>query len=112
MKIHATAIVDPTAQLAEDVEVGPYCIIGAGVTVGTRTRFIAHVFVEGTTAIGVDNVFFPYSTVGVASQDKKYHGEQCNTVIGDRNTVREFVTIHRGTEAVAVLRGSETITGS
>ena len=97
MKIHATAIVDPSAQLAEDVEVGPYCIIGAGVTVAARTRFMAHVFVEGITQIGEDNTFFPYSTIGVASQDKKYHGEQCNTQIGDRNTVREFVSIHRGT---------------
>ena len=97
MKIHATAIVDPSAQLAEDVEVGPYCMIGAGVTVAARTRFMAHVFVEGITQIGEDNTFFPYSTIGVASQDKKYHGEQCNTQIGDRNTVREFVSIHRGT---------------
>jgi len=98
MKIHATAIVDPSVQLAEGVEVGPYCIIGAGVTVGRRTRFVAHVFVEGVTAIGEDNVFFPYSTIGVASQDKKYHGEECSTVIGNRNMVREFVSIHRGTE--------------
>ena len=98
MKIHPTAIVDPSAELADDVEVGPYCIIGSGVAVSHRTRFIAHVFVEGITAIGEDNVFYPFSTIGVASQDKKYHGEQSNTVIGDRNTVREFVSIHRGTE--------------
>ena len=97
MKIHSTAIVDPSARLADDVEVGPYCIIGADVTVGSRTRFMAHVFVEGIATIGEDNAFFPYSTVGVASQDKKYHGEQCQTHIGDRNTIREFVSIHRGT---------------
>jgi UDP-N-acetylglucosamine acyltransferase len=96
-KIHATAIVDPSVRLADEVEIGPYCIIGAGVAVGSRTRFMAHVFVEGVTTIGEDNVFFPYSTVGVASQDKKYHGEQCALEIGDRNTVREFVSIHRGT---------------
>jgi UDP-N-acetylglucosamine acyltransferase len=96
-KIHATAIVDPSVRLADDVEVGPYCMIGAGVTVGARSRLMAHVFVEGMTTIGEDNVFFPYTTVGVASQDKKYHGEQCALEIGDRNTVREFVSIHRGT---------------
>ena len=97
MKIHLTAIVDVGARLAEDVEVGPYCVIGADVTAGARTRFMAHVFVEGIAAIGEDNVFFPYSTIGVASQDKKYQGERCNTHIGDRNTIREFVSIHRGT---------------
>ena len=97
MKIHPAAIVDPSAKLADDVEVGPYCVIAAGVTVGARTRLVAHVFVEGITTIGEDNVFFPYSTIGVASQDKKYHGEQCATEIGDRNTIREFVSIHRGT---------------
>ena len=97
MNIHPTAIVDSSARLADDVEVGPYCIIGSNVTVGPRTRFIAHVFVEGITAIGENNVFYPYSTIGVASQDKKYHGEQCETVIGDRNAIREFVSIHRGT---------------
>lgn len=98
MKIHATAIVDPSARLAADVEVGPYCIIGADVTVGAGTRFVAHVFVEGIATIGEENIFFPYATVGVASQDKKYHGERCHTQIGDRNTIREFVSIHRGTE--------------
>ena len=97
MKIHPTAIVDASVRLADDVEVGPYCIIGAGVTVAARTRFLAHVFVEGITTIGEENVFYPYSTVGVASQDKKYHGEQCALEIGNRNTVREFVSIHRGT---------------
>lgn len=97
MKIHPTAIVDPSVRLADDVEVGPYCILGPDITAGARTRFVAHVFVEGITTIGEDNVFFPYSTVGVASQDKKYHGERCALEIGSRNTVREFVSIHRGT---------------
>src|SRR5439155_14242069 len=90
--------VDPSARLADDVDVGPYCIIGADVTVGARTHFMAHVFVEGRTLIGEYNTFFPYSTIGVASQDKKYHGEHCRTEIGNRNTIREFVSIHRGTE--------------
>jgi UDP-N-acetylglucosamine acyltransferase len=59
---------------------------------------MAHIYLEGPTRIGADNLFFPYSTVGVASQDLKYHGERARTLIGDRNKIREFVTIHRGTE--------------
>src|SRR5450755_8149 len=98
MPIHPSAIVDASARLAADVEVGPYSIVGANVTIGRGTRLLGHVFVEGTTVIGEDNVFYPYSTIGVASQDKKYHGETCETRIGNRNTIREFVSIHRGTE--------------
>lgn len=95
--IHPGAIVDPAAVIHESAEVGPFCIIGAGVEIGARTRLLAHVYVDGAAAIGEDNVFFPYATVGVASQDKKYQGEPAETRIGDRNTIREFVTIHRGT---------------
>jgi UDP-N-acetylglucosamine acyltransferase len=98
MPIHPTAIVDPAARVAESAEIGPYCVIGAGVEIGARTRLLANIFVEGVTRIGEDNVFHPYSTVGVASQDLKYHGEVSETRIGDRNKIREFVTIHRGTE--------------
>ena len=98
MAIHPTAIVDPQARIADSAEIGPFCIIGAQVHIGARTRLMAHVFVEGITAIGEDNVFFPYSTVGVASQDLKYKGEASETRIGSRNRIREFVTIHRGTE--------------
>lgn len=98
MAIHPTAIVDPRASVAEDAEIGPYCNIGAETAIGARTRLMGHVFVEGPTTIGEDNVFFPYSTVGVAPQDLKYHGERSETRIGSRNRIREFVTIHRGTE--------------
>lgn len=98
MGIHPTAIVDAHAHIADTAEVGPFCIVGAHVTVGHRTRLMAHVYLEGTTVIGEDNVFYPYSTVGVASQDLKYKGEPSETRIGNRNTVREFATIHRGTE--------------
>src|SRR6185503_16937737 len=99
MPIHPTAIVDSKARVAENAEIGPYCIIGAEAEIGAGTRLMAHVFVEGPTRIGEDNVFYPYSTVGVASQDLKYKGERSETRIGNRNKVREFVTIHRGTEA-------------
>lgn len=103
MPIHATALVDPAARVAETAEIGPYCAIGPQVGIGARTRLMAHVYVEGPTRIGEDNIFFPYSTVGVASQDLKYKGEPSETRIGDRNKIREFVTIHRGTEGGAML---------
>ena len=98
MPIHPTAIVDPQARVAESAEIGPYSIVGAEVEIGPRTRLMAHVYLEGPTSVGEDNVFFPYSTVGVAPQDLKYQGERTETRIGDRNRIREFVTIHRGTQ--------------
>jgi UDP-N-acetylglucosamine acyltransferase len=98
MPIHPTAIVDPGARIAPDAEIGPYCIIGADVEIGARTRLMGHLYVEGPTWIGEDNIFYPYSTVGVASQDLKYKGERSETRIGSRNRIREFVTIHRGTQ--------------
>jgi UDP-N-acetylglucosamine acyltransferase len=98
MPVHPTAIVNKAAAIHESAEIGPYCIVGAEVEIGARTRLMASLFIEGPTTIGEDNVFFPYSTVGVASQDKKYKGERAFTRIGSFNTIREFVTIHRGTE--------------
>lgn len=98
MGIHPTAIVDPAARIAETAEIGPYSIVGAEVEIGPGTRLMAHVYIEGPTWIGEDNLFFPYSTVGVASQDLKYKGERAETRIGHRNRIREFVTIHRGTQ--------------
>jgi UDP-N-acetylglucosamine acyltransferase len=96
--IHPTAIIDPDANISREAEIGPYCIVGSGVTIGARTRLLAHVYLEGKLTIGKDNVFYPYCSCGVAPQDKKYKGEPSQTRIGDRNTIREFVTIHRGTE--------------
>jgi len=98
MPIHPTAIVDPEARIDPTAEIGPYVIVGPEVEIGPRTRLMAHVYLEGPTWIGEDNIFFPYSTVGVASQDLKYKGERAETRIGNRNRIREFVTIHRGTE--------------
>ena len=98
MAIHSSAIVDPHARVSVSAEIGPYCVIGADVSIGAGTRLLAHVYVEGPIEIGEENVFHPYSTVGVAPQDLKYHGERSETRIGNRNQVREFVTIHRGTE--------------
>ncbi|HYP09066.1 MAG TPA: acyl-ACP--UDP-N-acetylglucosamine O-acyltransferase [Bryobacteraceae bacterium] len=97
MPIHPTAIVDPGAAIDGSADIGPYCIIGASVTVGAGTRLMSHVVMEGRATVGSDNTFFPFSTVGVAPQDLKYSGEPSETVIGDRNSIREFVAIHRGT---------------
>ncbi len=98
MPVHPTAIVDPQARIAESAEIGPYCIIGPDVEIGARTRLMANIFLEGPTTIGDDNIFHPYSTIGVASQDLKYKGEHAETRIGHRNKIREFITIHRGTQ--------------
>jgi UDP-N-acetylglucosamine acyltransferase len=103
MAIHPTAIVDAAARIHSEADIGPYCVIGAEVEIGARTRLMAHVFVEGPTWIGEDNLFYPYASVGVASQDMKYHGERAETRIGNGNRVREFVTIHRGTEGGGAL---------
>ncbi len=97
MPIHPTAIVDPRARIAESAEIGPYCVVGAEVEIGASTRLMANIFLEGPAWIGDDNIFFPYTTVGVASQDLKYRGERAETRIGHRNRIREFATIHRGT---------------
>jgi UDP-N-acetylglucosamine acyltransferase len=99
MAIHSTAIVDPIARVAASAEIGPYCIVGADVEIGARTILKAHVFLEGPLTVGEDNIFFPYCAVGIAPQDLKYHGERSATRIGHRNQIREFVNIHRGTEA-------------
>lgn len=98
MSIHPSAIIDSQARIAESAEIGPYCVIGAEVEIGARTRLMANLYLEGPTQIGEDNIFYPYSTVGVASQDLKYQGERAETRIGNRNKIREFVTIHRGTQ--------------
>ncbi len=98
MPVHPSAIVDPAARIHESADIGPFCVIGPEVEIGARTRLMANVYIEGPTVIGEDNVFFPYCTVGVASQDLKYKGERAFTYIGSRNRIREFVSIHRGTE--------------
>ncbi|MBM3768791.1 MAG: acyl-ACP--UDP-N-acetylglucosamine O-acyltransferase [Acidobacteria bacterium] len=98
MPIHPTAIIDPAARIDGAAIVGPYCVIGAEVEIGARTELKAHVYCEGPTWIGEDNIVYPYASIGVASQDLKYHGERAETHIGSRNKIREFVTIHRGTE--------------
>jgi UDP-N-acetylglucosamine acyltransferase len=95
--IHPTAIIDPRAQLAPDVEVGAYSIIGPDVKIDSGTRISAHVVIEGPTSIGKDNQIYQFASLGAAPQDKKYAGEPTRLEIGDSNTIREFCTFNRGT---------------
>lgn len=96
-RIHATAIVDPQAQLDGSVEVGPYAVIGPHVRIGAGTKIGPHCVVEGHTTIGADNRIFQFASIGAAPQDMKYAGEPTRLEIGDRNTIREFVTFNTGT---------------
>jgi len=95
--IHPTALVDPQAQLADDVEVGAFTTIGPNVRVGAGSRIGAHCVIEGHTEIGRDNRIFQFASLGADPQDKKYAGEPTRLVIGDRNTIREFTTFNTGT---------------
>ena len=96
-KIHATAIVDPKAELDSSVEVGPYSVIGPNVRIGSGTVVGPHVVIEGHTSIGCDNKFFQFSSIGAPPQDKKWNGEPTRLEVGDRNTIREFCTFNLGT---------------
>jgi UDP-N-acetylglucosamine acyltransferase len=95
--IHPTALVDSNAQIAESVEIGAYSVVGPHVAIGANTRIGPHVVIEGHTRIGCDNNIFQFASIGAAPQDKKYAGEPTRLEIGDRNTIREFVTINLGT---------------
>ena len=96
-RIHPTALVDPKAELDENVAVGAYALIGAGVTIGAGTEVGAHCVIEGPTVIGRDNRLHAHAVLGGAPQDMKYRGEPTALHIGDRNTIREFCTFNRGT---------------
>jgi len=98
MKAHPTAIVHPRAKLACSVTVGAYSLIGENVELGEDCEVKSHCVLEGNTRMGRGNRIFPYASIGLAPQDLKYRGEPTQVEIGDNNTIREFVTIHRGTE--------------
>jgi len=95
--IHATAIVDPEARLDDGVSIGPYSVIGAGVEIGAGTWVGPHVVINGPTRVGRDNRIFQFNSLGDAPQDKKYRGEPTLLEIGDRNVIREYCTLNRGT---------------
>ena len=93
-----TACVDPRAELDDEVEVGPYCVIGPEVMIGRRTRLIAHACIFGRTTLGAENVVHPFAVIGGEPQDVSYRGGATSVAIGDGNVIREGVTIHRGSE--------------
>jgi len=95
--IHPTAIIDAKAEIGADVEIGPYCVIGAGVTLGDGCRLQSHVTLCGPLQVGRHNHFYPYCSIGAQTQDLKYRGEPTHAIIGEGNTFREFVTVHRAT---------------
>ena len=97
MSVHPTAVVDPSAKLGDGVSVGAYAVIGPDVEIGDGTTIGAHNVVTGHTRIGRDNRIFHFCSIGEVNQDKKYQGEPTLTEIGDRNTIREYVSINRGT---------------
>ena len=95
--IHSTAVIDEGARLADDVEVGPYAVIDADVTIAPGCRIGAHAVITGKTTIGENTRIFQFASIGDEPQDKKYGGEESSLSIGRDNTIREYVTINRGT---------------
>jgi UDP-N-acetylglucosamine acyltransferase len=96
--VHETAIVHKDAEFGVDCYIGPFSTVGPAVRLRDRVRLESHVVIEGDTAVGDDTVVFPFASIGLAPQDLKYAGEPTRTEIGARNQIREFVTVHRGTE--------------
>ncbi|MEJ6828770.1 MAG: acyl-ACP--UDP-N-acetylglucosamine O-acyltransferase [Akkermansiaceae bacterium] len=110
MSIHPSAVISPKAQLGEDIEIGPFCVIEDHVTLGDGCRLHSHVVIHGHSEIGKENEFFPFAAIGIKSQDLKYAGEPTALIIGDRNVFRENITIHRGThEALPTRIGSDNL---
>ena len=95
--IDKTAIIDTKAKLNKNVQVGPYCVIGPNVEIGENTIIQSHVNISGNTKIGKENKIYPFASIGNDPQDLKYNGEETKLVIGDKNTIREYVTINPGT---------------
>lgn len=105
--IHPTAIIDSSAQIAEDAEIGPFCVVGAEVIIGPGCVLTNHVTVAGPTIMGASNRFYPFCSIGQRSQDLKYNGEPTYLEIGSHNSFREFCTVNRGTAP-----GSKTVIGN
>lgn len=102
--IHATAVIHPSAQLGDGVQIGPYAVVGAHTRIGDGTTIGSHAVIEPFTSIGRDCQIFPHAVVGGVPQDLKYAGEESVTLVGDRNVIREFVTINRATGEGEVTR--------
>ena len=101
--IHATAIVDPGAQIGNGVSIGPYCIVGPNVVLGDGVQLVSHVVVDGRTTIGDNTRIFPFASIGLPPQDLKYKGEPSELVVGKNNVIREHVTMNPGTEGGGML---------
>ena len=106
--IHKTSIIDSKAKIATNVEIGPYCVIGPKVEIKSNTIIHSHVNISGKTVIGKENKIYPFSSIGNHPQDLKYNNEETELVIGNNNTIREYVTINPGT----VGGGGKTIIGN
>ena len=100
--IHPTAVIDPSAEIAHDVEIGPFCIIHSDAKIGSGTKLHSSVVVGQWTEIGENNEIYPGAVIGVAPQDLRYSGERAYTTLGSRNVIREYVTIHRASDAEGV----------
>ena len=107
-EIHATAIVEKGAELADGVSVGPYCVIGPNVTLAEGVKLHSHVVVAGITSIGPNTHVYPFASIGTQPQDLKYKGEPSRLVIGANNIIREYVTMNPGTEGGGMLTEATT----
>jgi UDP-N-acetylglucosamine acyltransferase len=96
-RIHQTALIDRQAEIDSEVEIGPYSVIGAGVRIGQQTRVASHVVIEGRTSVGKGNTIYQFATIGSRPQDLKYRGEASELIIGNHNTIREYVSLNPGT---------------
>jgi UDP-N-acetylglucosamine acyltransferase len=105
--IHPTAVIHPGAQIGEGCDIGPYCVIGANVVLGPACKLHSHVVIDGHTVLGRENEIFPFASIGLKTQDLKWKGGTTRTQIGERNTFREYVTIHSATAD-----GETTVVGS
>ena len=97
MSIHESSIIHPSAEIDENVEIGPFCIIGEKVKIKSGSKLLSHVVLKGPTTVGKNNVFYQFCTIGEDTPDKKFKGEETTLEIGDDNIFREGVTVHRGT---------------
>ncbi len=95
--VHPTAVIDPGAKVPASCRIGPYCVIGDDVEIGEHCELMSHVVIHGVTRMGSHNRIFPFTMVGIEPQDLKYSGEKTRLEIGDRNIIREYASIHRGT---------------
>ncbi len=98
-RIHPSAIVEKGAEIGPDVEIGPFAFVGKGVRIGARTVIGPHAVLGGRTTLGEENLVFHHASIGASPQDFKFHGEPSELVVGDRNQIREFATLHLGTES-------------